>query len=210
MNQTDSRQLFDNWAEGYDPAANSSECDFPFAGYDRVLDKVVRLAEVKPGMRILDLGVGTGNLAARFLDANCELWGCDFSIKMLAKAREKWPQLHLLQVDLMGEWPIQLQQPFDRVLAAYVLHHFNLAAKVKLLRQLTVQSLTRGGCILVADISFPTEVLRTAASRRWADRWDSEEYYMAADETIRACDRAGLDVQYRQVSCCAGIYILSP
>lgn len=210
MTHIDPSQLFDNWAEDYDPGVNSSENDFPFAGYDRVLDEMVRLTKVKSGMRILDLGVGTGNLASRFLAADCEVWGCDFSAEMLVKAREKWPQLHLLQADLLGKWPTQLQQPFDRVVAGYVLHHFDLAAKVELLQQVVAQSLAGGGLILIADVSFPTEAMRTAASSRWADRWDLEEHYMVADETIRACEQVGLDVEYHQVSCCAGIFIFSP
>lgn len=209
MTHDDPAQLFDHWAKDYHPEANSSENDFPFAGYDQVLDEMVRLAEVKPGMRVLGLGIGTGNLAARFLAADCEVWGCDFSVEMLARARVKWPQLHLLQADLLGEWPAQLQQPFDRVVAAYVLHHFDLATKVELLRQVAAQSLATGGRTLVADVSFQAEAVRTAASRRWADRWDSDEHYMAADETICACEQAGLSVEYRQVSSCAGIFIFT-
>lgn len=188
MTVTDPAQLFDQWARNYDLATASKENDFPFAGYDRVLDQVVRLANVKPGMRVLDLGVGTGNLAARFLSAGCEVWGCDFSAEMLTSARVKWPQLHLLQADLLGEMPAELRQPFDRVVAAYVLHHFDLPAKVNLLQRMAELSLARGGRILVADVAFPTEALRDAASRRWADSWDAEEHYLTADETIRACE----------------------
>jgi len=209
MTQTDSRQVFDNWAKTYDPAANSSENDFPFAGYDRVLAEVVRLSQVKPGMRVLDLGIGTGNLAARFLAGGCEVWGCDFSAEMLAKARAQWPQLHLLQADLLGKWPVELRQPFDCVVAAYVLHHFDLPAKINLLQRIADQSLLRGGHIFVADVAFPTEAIRAAASKRWSESWDSDEYYMAADEIIRACEQVGLKTRYRQVSSCAGIFIIT-
>jgi len=39
-------------------------------------------------MRIPGLGISTSNLARRFLALGCELWGVDFSLAMLAKARE--------------------------------------------------------------------------------------------------------------------------
>jgi hypothetical protein len=38
MSQTDRTQLFDNWAKDYDSAVASAEGDFPFDGYERVLD----------------------------------------------------------------------------------------------------------------------------------------------------------------------------
>jgi ubiquinone/menaquinone biosynthesis C-methylase UbiE len=63
MSQTDRTPLFDGWAENYD--ATIAPTRFPFGGYDQVLDKVVRLAEVAPRMQVLDLGIGTGNLAVR-------------------------------------------------------------------------------------------------------------------------------------------------
>lgn len=209
MTYADPNQLFDNWAKAYNPAANSSENDFPFAGYKLVLDEVMRLAEVEPGMRVLDLGIGTGNLAERFLATGCEVWGCDFSAEMLARARAQWPQIHLLKANLLEEWPCELRGPFDRVVSAYVLHHFDLPTKVDLLRRVASQSLAEGGRILIADVAFPTVAVRSAAAQRWADRWDDNEHYMAADETVHACRQIGLQIAYRQVSSCAGIFIVS-
>jgi putative AdoMet-dependent methyltransferase len=188
--------LFNKWAQAYDPANQSGKDDFPFAGYDLVLDKVLHLAEVKPGMRVLDLGIGTGNLAARFLDAGCEVWGCDFSGEMLARAHASWPQMNLRQTDLLGEWPPELRQPFDRVVAAYVLHHFDLATKMNLLRRVAAHAIAVEGRILVADVAFPTAAVRSAAALRWAEMWDVNEHYMAAD----------LQATYRQISSCAGIF----
>jgi len=206
MSQTNRAQLFDRWAENYDTAITSVDGDFPFDGYEQVLDEVVRLAGVQPSMRILDLGIGTGNLAARFLQSGCAVWGADFSAEMLAQARAKLPHVHLVQADLLGEWPAELQLPFDRVVSAYVLHEFDLAAKISLLRRVASHHLAAGGCILVADIAFSTALAREEAAQRWADEWDEEEYYWAADETIAACEKAGLQATYKQVSSCGGVF----
>jgi ubiquinone/menaquinone biosynthesis C-methylase UbiE len=206
MSQTERAQLFDGWAETYDSAVSPADGHFPFDGYEQVLDEVVRLAGVKPAMRILDLGIGTGNLAARFLQHGCAVWGADFSAEMLAQARAKLPHVHLVQADLLGEWPVALQLPFDRVVTAYVLHEFDLATKVSLLRRVASHHLAAGGYILVADVAFPTVLAREEAAQRWADSWDEDETYWAADETIAACAEAGLQATYQQVSSCGGVF----
>jgi ubiquinone/menaquinone biosynthesis C-methylase UbiE len=50
----------------YSPMAQAED-GFPFDGYERVLDVVVHAAGASAGMRVLDVGTGTGNLAERFL-----------------------------------------------------------------------------------------------------------------------------------------------
>jgi cyclopropane fatty-acyl-phospholipid synthase-like methyltransferase len=204
MSQTDRRQLFDRWAENYD--ATIAPTRFPFDGYDQVLDKVVRLAEVTPRMQVLDLGIGTGNLAVRFVQAGCAVWGIDFSVEMLTKAQAKLPHTVLVQADLLSDWPMALQRPFDRVVSAYVLHEFDLETKVRLLHGIAAHHLTAGGRIVVADIAFPSVEDRTQASQQWTDSWDADEFYWAADEASAACARVGLQVTYNQASSCGGVF----
>jgi hypothetical protein len=110
---------------------------------------------------------------------------------------------------LLDAWTVELELPFDRVVSAYVLHEFDLATKVTLLWRVASQCLTVNGNILVADIAFPTAVTRSAASQRWADKWDEDEYYWAADEAISACERAGLQATYKQVSSCGGVFVFT-
>ena len=204
MSQTNRTQLFDRWAESYD--ATIAPTRFPFDGYDRVLDQVVRLAEVTPHMQVLDLGIGTGNLAVRFIQAGCAVWGIDFSVEMLTQAQAKLPHAVLIQADLMRDWPMELQRPFDRVVSAYVMHEFDLETKVRLLHRIAAHHLTAGGRIVVADIAFPSVEDRTQASQQWTDSWDADEFYWAADEASAACAQVGLQVTYEQVSCCGGVF----
>ena len=65
---------FDGWAEDYDQSITNTP-NFPFTGYEKILNTVVELADPQPGMRVLDLGTGTGNLALRFEALGCEIWG---------------------------------------------------------------------------------------------------------------------------------------
>jgi len=204
MNQLNRSQLFDNWAKNYDNSITSDKDDFPFAGYERILEQVVSLADVKPNMRILDLGIGTGNLAERFINKGCNVYGLDFSTEMLAQTQAKLPQVNLVQANLLGDWTKELQTPFDRVVSAYVFHEFDLETKIRLLQQISSYCLSTSGFILVADIAFPDIVIRTAASQHW--QWDEDEYYWAADEAITTCEQVGLQVAYEQISSCGGIF----
>ena len=201
--------LFDGWAARYDRSVGAAE-GFPFEGYERVLDEVVHQADAGPGMTVLDLGVGTGNLAVRFAAEGRGLWGLDASGEMLARAREKLPDAVLVRADLLGEWPAELERRFDRIVSSYLFHEFEDATKVGLLRRLADRSLAPGGRIVVGDVAFPTASERASARARWADAWDDDEHYWAADDALAACRGAGLHVAYRQVSWCAGVFVVEP
>jgi putative AdoMet-dependent methyltransferase len=206
VSQSSRVQLFDAWARSYDAEFASQGATFPFDGYEQVLDEAARQAAAAPGMRILDLGIGTGNLALRLARQGCAVWGLDFSGEMLARAEAKLPEARLFQADLLGPWPAELDQPFDRAVSAYVFHEFDLPAKMGLLRRIASRHLAAGGRIVVADIAFATVAERTEASRRWADGWDEDEHYWAADEALAAAEKAGLQGKYRQVSSCGGVF----
>jgi putative AdoMet-dependent methyltransferase len=202
-------ELFDAWAANYDRLIETGRAPVSFEGYEQVLAQAVELAQVGEGMRVLDLGTGTGNLAARFLDAGCEVWGMDFSAQMLTKAREKLPRLHVVQADLLAdEWPEALNQPFDRVVSSYALHDHDQSRKMQLLARLTEKHLAESGRIVIADIAYPDQTTRAQAKAHWGRLWSEDEHYWAADETIAACQAIGLSCTYRQVSSCAGVFVI--
>jgi putative AdoMet-dependent methyltransferase len=207
MNQKDRVQLFNGWAQHYDRSIHA-DGNFPFDGYERVLDAVVRTARAQPGMTILDLGIGTGNLAARFVRLGCDVWGIDFSSEMLAKVRKKLSQVVLVQADLLNGWPAELDRRFDRIVSGYVLHEFDLSTKVRLLQRLTQRHLAGRGSIVIGDIAFPTSQARERAHRKWLDLWDEEEHYWVADEAVGACKSVGLQVTYKQISSCGGVLVV--
>ncbi|MFW9794805.1 MAG: hypothetical protein ACFFEE_10910 [Candidatus Thorarchaeota archaeon] len=75
MSPERSPELFDAWAADYDFFIKVGSDSFPFRGYDDVLNRIVELADPKPDSRILDVGIGTGNLALRFVQLGCDVWG---------------------------------------------------------------------------------------------------------------------------------------
>ncbi len=200
-------QLFDNWVGRYERSVQSTS-GFPFDGYEQVLDEIVRLAAAQSYMRVLDLGIGTGNLAKRFVSLGCTVCGVDFSPKMLAEARVNLPQVRLVEADLLGDWAVSLDQRFDRIVSAYVFHEFDLSTKISLLKRLAHDHLTDGGRIIIGDIAFPTVQAREEAHQRWLRIWDEREDYWAADEVTTACEKAGLQLRYTQVSSCGGTFVI--
>ena len=204
-------ELFDAWAADYDVDVSAEE-GFPFVGYERVLERVVQRAvsqSISPQatMRVLDLGTGTGALASRLAALPAEVWGLDFSSQMLAKAKENVPDATFLQADLLGDWPPLPR--FDRVVSSYVLHEFDLSAKLSILTQ-AARHLNDGGKVVVADIAFPNADIREAAHERWRDVWDESEHYWAADEALAACEGAGFTGSFEQVSLCGGVFVFEP
>jgi putative AdoMet-dependent methyltransferase len=197
---------FDEWAETYDTSVSNDH--FPFHGYQDVLAKIFTLAAPLSGYSVLDLGTGTGNLGLLFTRFGCSLWGTDFSAPMLEKAQQKLPSAHLFLHDLHLPLPAEIQHPFDRIVSAYVFHHFTLKEKIRILVNL-LPYLASGGRILIGDITFPNatalEEMKIAAGEEW-----EEEFYWLEDESLFALQKAGIHAKYIQVSSYAGVFVLLP
>jgi putative AdoMet-dependent methyltransferase len=198
---------FDQWADSYDETTHT-ESIFPFDGYDKVLDAVVRQTEPSPAMSVLDIGTGTGNLALRFADQGCELWCTDFSESMLEKARAKLPDAHFVSHDFRTDLPPELAgKRFDAIVSAYVFHHVELPRKVEICKSLVTHNLTLGGKLVIADLSFQNQSEMDAFAKSVGDLWEAEPYWLVED-AWSALKQAGLQVDYEQVAACAGVYVI--
>jgi putative AdoMet-dependent methyltransferase len=125
---------------------------------------------------------------------------------MLAKARQKVPSAHFFLPDLHNPLPAELDHPFDRIVSAYVFHHFDLDEKIRILVQL-LPHLAPAGWIVLGDIAFPDaaalEKVKIEAGREWQD-----EFYWILSESTPALAKVGFKVDYFQISSCAGVFSL--
>lgn len=99
--------------------------------YDFLFDKVfypgrvaaIDLLEIKPGDRVLEVGVGTG-LNLPLYPRDCDVTGVDISEEMLRKAEERVRTHGMKNATLMVMDGSKLEFPdnsFDRVVATYVI-----------------------------------------------------------------------------------------
>jgi putative AdoMet-dependent methyltransferase len=196
---------FDGWAESYDREVGESGPGFPFGGYVRLLQTIVDLSAASAGMSVLDLGAGTGNLSRLFSDLGCELWCLDFSGPMLDRLAAKLPSARRGRADVRGAWPRPFQRGYDRIVSAYVFHHFPLDEKVELISRFLNERLVPEGRIVIGDLVFAGEQTEEEVRRGAGDDWDDEDYWLV-DEALPAFRRVGIRAEFMPITDFAGVF----
>lgn len=109
------RAGYDRWSAVYDHDANPLQA----------LEEPIVIEECGPvaGLRVLDLGCGTGRHALRLASEGARVTAVDFSEGMLAEARRKPPadRVEFVLHDL-GK-PLPFEDEFDLVVCGLVLEH---------------------------------------------------------------------------------------
>jgi demethylmenaquinone methyltransferase / 2-methoxy-6-polyprenyl-1,4-benzoquinol methylase len=158
------RAMFDRIAGLYD-AMNT----LMTAGlHHRWRARAVELSGVRRGGSAIDVATGTGDLAialARAVGRDGEVVACDFSERMLERARRKAPALRF-------EWADALALPYmsDRFDAATV----GFGARNFADLQLGISEMARvvrpGGRVVILEITQPTREPLAGFYRSWFDR----------------------------------------
>jgi SAM-dependent methyltransferase len=90
------------------------------APYQDTLDEVVAALDLRPGMRVLDAGCGTGALEARLVQRHpdVEVVAVDASPAMLARARQRpWPVSPRFVAENIDDFLTKEKRQFDRVVS---------------------------------------------------------------------------------------------
>jgi putative AdoMet-dependent methyltransferase len=124
-----------------------------FGGYGRVMDTVVDYCELDKNdyHTILDIGCGTGNLAAGFLERGMQVVGVDPSPDMRRICSNKYPEMKVMTGDFL-KYPRSLS-PVDVIVSTYAFHHLTAKEKAKSV-PLMKKHLKPGGRIVLADFMF--------------------------------------------------------
>lgn len=199
---------FDRWAYDYDDAVSMSDekCAYPFAGYCDMMESIRKTVMQKGRARVLDLGFGTGALTKQLYDAGCEIWGQDFSEKMVEEAKEKMPRAHLVTGDFYdGVAPELAANKYDFIVATYSLHHFDLEEeKIEFIRTL-MPLLNDGGAFIMGDVAFGTRAEYEFERRLAFTDWDEDESYSVYEELEPELP----GTEFEKISHCGGVFRLT-
>lgn len=151
-----SRGFFDAWSRVY---------DFPLvqrATYRPVHDAVLRALAAEPCARVLDVGCGTGRLAARLVEAPSVLMvvGLDFSAGMLEQARARLASAEATALVRGDATRLPFADAaFDAAVSTEAFHWFpDQDAALAEIRRV----LRPGGRLLLALVSPPFELIADA------------------------------------------------
>jgi len=198
---------FDLWADGYDQTVQMAEeaDEYPFAGYTQVLSDIYAQMRRRGARRVLDVGFGTGVLAAKLYGDGIAVTGIDFSPRMMEIAREKMPGAELICHDFSFGLPEALAgREYDAIICTYAIHHINEESQIDLVRQMQ-DHLAAEGRIYIGDVAFENEVQREKCRKEAGDDWDEEEFYPVAAQ-YRRCFPG---LVFEQISFCAGVITIS-
>jgi ubiquinone/menaquinone biosynthesis C-methylase UbiE len=166
LGHSDFMAMFDQWAPTYDQTVYQAEPADGFESYQAVLERVAELAGAGPGVKVLDVGTGTGNLAQVLLARGAEVAAVEPSAAMRAEAgRKLGNEVPVLEGQFL-HLPVA-DGAFDAVVSSYAFHHLTDAAKVAGAREM-LRALRPGGMLVLGDIAWADAGAREAMIRRFA------------------------------------------
>jgi len=125
--------------------------------YDKIFEPLnsglrnigLKMYPVNAGMRVLDVGCGTGAHLRLYQKENCEIYGIDLSPAMITVAREKLGEK--AQIGLGNATNMEFENDkFDLILCSTVLHEMPQKMREKVLEEIR-RVLKSAGRILLID-----------------------------------------------------------
>ena len=188
-NQWHDKWDFNNWARTYDKSVErdygSGILNF-YKNYNEILDTTYKKAvrDKESTIKILEIGVGTGNLSRRFLEHQYDIIGIDQSREMLNVAKEKFLKLKLRLGDFLNI-PFE-NGKFDVVVSTYAFHHLREEEKGIAIREM-IRVLKDNGRIVIGDLMFENQEEKEKIISRLTEEEieEIEDEYYSNIESLR-------------------------
>lgn len=183
------RWNFNDQADGYDDNIKMHGYRFNVhQDYDKALQMVADHVQMKANDTCLDIGAGTGNLGAKFLQKGVHVIGVDQAENMLEACKQKHSEIEVRKGHFLA-LPV-LDQQVHAVISSYALHHLPDSEKLLALAEMN-RVLKAGGQICIADLMFENGQHRKKVLKAFQDAGNElavdaieDEYY--ADRSILA------------------------
>ena len=194
--------IFENWASDYDQSVAGLDPEYAavFENYDQILNEVARLVVGK----VMEFGVGTGNLSKKLREKGHQVIGIEPSKPMRDIAKKKFPQLELLDGDFL-DFP-EDNAPVDTIVSTYAFHHVKDEDKEEAIKK-AKEVLTGNGKIIIGDTMFESVKMKQATIRQAEQRGYvnlaedlRREYYPTLRVITSALENNDFDVTFKQMN----------
>ncbi|MTI71348.1 MAG: methyltransferase domain-containing protein [Firmicutes bacterium] len=169
---------FDTWSKTYDETVKNDPSSLKiYENYEKILNNTFKTAtkDKTKDIKILDIGVGTGNLSKLFLERGYDILGLDQSREMLNVAKNKFPNLKLRPGDFL-KIPFE-NNSFDIIVSTYAFHHLNNEEKKVAIKEM-INVLNKNGRIVIGDLMFEDDKEKEKIMKSLS----KEEIYEIEDE----------------------------
>lgn len=199
---------FDQWAPTYDQSVIDNKGSLNIYGaYKELLETIYRESDLSTNPVILDLGVGTGNLGAKYISNNTTVYGVDQSKEMLYRAKVKYPDLKLRLGEFTG-LPFEADT-FDLVVSSYAFHHLTDKEKLKAIKEIN-RVLKVGGQVVIGDLMFESKQSKNHIMASLTEREQTiieDEYYTVIETFGQSLKSLGYGYRYIKID--KLLYVLS-
>lgn len=192
--------LFDEWAKDYDQAVLGKDPQYleVFSNYEQILSEVANLSYGK----VLEFGVGTGNLTKVLFDNGYDVVGIEPSTEMRKIAKQKLPgQIPIKEGDFLT---FPLEKDINTIVSSYAFHHLTDKEKEKAF-QIYSSLLKIQGKVVFADTMFASDNAFTTiieeAKEKGYNRLAEDllsEYYTTIPNLKRIAEDTGFSVHFTQ------------
>ena len=171
------KEIFDLWAKDYNKSVLKSEKEgsYPFAGYSEVKYSIIDIISNTKKAKVLEMGVGTGEITKPLYDLGYEIIGVDLSNKMIEIAKSQMGKAEFILADFSNSLN-EISIKFDFIVFSYSIHHLSYNDQIELLIKLN-DYLNEDGVIIIGDVSTFTSEDMKQLQNKYVAIWDDEEYY---------------------------------